>query len=977
MEINFFGKKIVLGVGDVTDEVVMENVGEENTLKSDIREDIVLDRSGEGILGNSEVVGISESIVHKSPSDIRKMIDSNEIKMSSLLDSMTVDYSIEEVYKENEDMSKDTIIGSAMELMADDCCMVNPSFNRIVKVSSSNKGLEDFLNTFLEKNINIDSRVWEWAFEIVKHGDLKLRRMEYETPGKGKNVFYENVQESYKVSRLEYLGNVLGYLDEESEEKKETGKPVLEPSDSFVHFLSTKLSNRKKVKIKVKDKDNKIREVNCYKVYGSSLVDNARYIYRVVNLLDNMLIMSRVARSTQYNIIKVEVGNASPNKTQEILMDVRRRIEGSTKLSKGRGIRSDPSPIPVNSNVYVPVREGKGDIQVDSVNESIDVKSIVDIDYFKNKLFATLRVPQAYMGFEECLHYDTIIPLLDGSYYKIGDMAKNPGMFVGKGILSCNEDGTIVPTKIVHVKVTRKNATFVRVNLDNGEYVDCTPDHLIMMRNGEFKEAGSLTSGESLMPYYERLGRDGHKEVVNNKGRGSWVVLHRHIMENVLGENIPKGLCVHHVNEVKVDNEIVNLELLTAKEHARKHWKNVERWYLKGREASRGRDTSFMKEDWYREKISKALRGRKLSKEHSERISKALKGKESNNPFKPGIDNIMCCDEVRVKQKESLREYYDNGGTTWQKSSNDLEKIAEWKDIIAKARWEGKKTSRVCDLVCSECGESFNRKLGNKEIGREVNRFCCVGHQRKFQARKNLEKINGTNVISVVSGESYINHKVVSVEVLDIVEDAYDLGVENESHSFPTVAGIFVHNSLPGTMGNSSLLKLDLRYARNVQKAQNILRNGIVELCNNYLRYRGRGVDVGNFNIILKSVTSAEDASRLEDFVSQISVFDSITTLLSEFKDYVSKPKLMYMLLKMMGLDPADIGTDEMKKLIDMIENNEIIPEKKGKKKDSELSDEELEDEEFADDELDDEEEELEEEYLDSEFKKRNKNWGR
>jgi hypothetical protein len=397
MEFNLLGLKIA--VGRDKDSVILEDNSQNITpINEVISKELFDNRDLRGntpnILGDS-VVEITEQVVNRSPDDIRKMLDSNDIKMGNLIDALKSDYSSSETYKENEEMSRDPVIGSAMELMADDCSQSNPTTNnKIVHIEAEDKKLEEFLNQFLENNIKMEKRVWEWVFEIVKHGDFKLRRREYKL-GSSNAVYYENVVEGYKVSRVEYLGKVLGYIDEENE------KPTLEKEANFIHFLNSKLPNRKKVKIKVRNKEGQLEDITCFKVGGTSLVDNARYIYRIVNLLDNMLIMSRVARSTQYNVVKVEVGNAGPTKTQEIVMDVRRRIEGSTKMSKGRGMRTDPSPIPINSNVYIPVREGKGDIVIDSVNESIDVKSIVDIDYFRNKEFATIKIPKAYLGFEE------------------------------------------------------------------------------------------------------------------------------------------------------------------------------------------------------------------------------------------------------------------------------------------------------------------------------------------------------------------------------------------------------------------------------------------------------------------------------------------------------------------------------------------------------------------------------------------------
>ena len=394
---------------DVKEEIIHE-MGEKRTIQEsgssdrEMREISISEDKRAGSYGmlNGDIQSITEASISRSPDAITKMIDSNEIKAEQLITELKSDYNLDATFKENEEMSRDSIVGSAMELVTDDVCQVNEKYKVIVHVDSPDAGLGKFLQEFLEKNVNIEDRIWEWTYEVVKHGDFKLRRREFNTGTKEKgttvkDVYYENVLEPYKVSRIEYMGKVLGYVDSEEDE----GKPTFEKPESFVHFLNSKLPRREKVKVKVKASDGKMEEVTCNKVHGVSVMDNARYIYRIVNLLDNMLIMSRVARSTQYNVVKIEVGNASPAKTQEIISDVRRSIEGSTKMKKGRGMKTDPSPIPVNSNIYIPTREGKGDIVVDSINETVDVRSITDIDYFRNKEFATIKVPKSYMGFEE------------------------------------------------------------------------------------------------------------------------------------------------------------------------------------------------------------------------------------------------------------------------------------------------------------------------------------------------------------------------------------------------------------------------------------------------------------------------------------------------------------------------------------------------------------------------------------------------
>ncbi len=97
-----------------------------------------------------------------------------------------------------------------------------------------------------------------------------------------------------------------------------------------------------------------------------------------------------------------------------------------------------------------------------------------------------------------CFTGDTLVPLLDGKSYSIRDLAKRDDEFV---VYACTDSGKVVATKATAQK-TRKNAELVKVILDNGKEIRCTPDHKFMLRDGSFIEATDLKTGESLMPLY-------------------------------------------------------------------------------------------------------------------------------------------------------------------------------------------------------------------------------------------------------------------------------------------------------------------------------------------------------------------------------------------------------------------------------------------------------------------------------------------
>ncbi|MDQ3755677.1 MAG: RtcB family protein, partial [Acidobacteriota bacterium] len=99
-----------------------------------------------------------------------------------------------------------------------------------------------------------------------------------------------------------------------------------------------------------------------------------------------------------------------------------------------------------------------------------------------------------------CFTADTLVPLVDGRSYPIGELAESGEEFL---VYSISEEQKIVVAKATARK-TRTNAPLVKVRLDNGKEIFCTPDHELMLRDGSYRAAHHLTAGTSLMPFQAR-----------------------------------------------------------------------------------------------------------------------------------------------------------------------------------------------------------------------------------------------------------------------------------------------------------------------------------------------------------------------------------------------------------------------------------------------------------------------------------------
>ncbi|HEX2739514.1 MAG TPA: RtcB family protein, partial [Rubrobacter sp.] len=98
---------------------------------------------------------------------------------------------------------------------------------------------------------------------------------------------------------------------------------------------------------------------------------------------------------------------------------------------------------------------------------------------------------------------DTKIPTLDGRSYPVKDLCEKGEEF---GVWSCKPDGKVVAAK-ARAHQTQRDAPLVRITLNNGEAVDCTPEHRFMLRDGSYLEADRLSPGASLMPFYTSVDR--------------------------------------------------------------------------------------------------------------------------------------------------------------------------------------------------------------------------------------------------------------------------------------------------------------------------------------------------------------------------------------------------------------------------------------------------------------------------------------
>lgn len=190
--------------------------------------------------------------------------------------------------------------------------------------------------------------------------------------------------------------------------------------------------------------------------------------------------------------------------------------------------------------------------------------------------------------YDACLDLNTMVPLLDGrtlSIKEISEEYKNKDVWV----YSCDpKTGKFAPGLVTWAGMTKQDQKVLKLTLDNGESIICTPDHKFPVWDKGFVEAKDLIIGESMIPYYTRekeviSGKTStYQQIFENESK-KWKFTHRLVSEwkdSVGIENEwffkeefseSKKQTIHHKNFNRYDNSPINLIRMNRDDHFKYH----------------------------------------------------------------------------------------------------------------------------------------------------------------------------------------------------------------------------------------------------------------------------------------------------------------------------------------------------------------------------------------------------------------------
>lgn len=279
-------------------------------------------------------------------------------------------------YADFQEMEATPEIASALDIYADESASQD-EVGRVLHIYSENDKIRHILEELFYDNLNVDFNLNPWARNLCKYGDFFL---------------FLDISPEYGVSG--------GIPIPVNEIEREEG---FDPEDPMaVRFRWVTQGN--KILENWQIAHFRLLGNDAFLPYGSSVIEPARRIWRQLILIEDAMLVYRVIRSPERRVFKIDVGNVPPDEVENYMQQAKSALRSSQVVDKQTGrVDLRYNPLSVDEDYFLPVRGQADGTAIDTLAGGQNTTAIEDVEYIQKKLFAALKVPKAYLGYDEML----------------------------------------------------------------------------------------------------------------------------------------------------------------------------------------------------------------------------------------------------------------------------------------------------------------------------------------------------------------------------------------------------------------------------------------------------------------------------------------------------------------------------------------------------------------------------------------------
>jgi len=268
----------------------------------------------------------------------------------------------------------------------------------ILTIHSDSKRVKSVLQDLFYNILDIQTNLPMWTRNVCKYGD---------------NFVFLKIDNKRGIIGSSQLTNI-------EIERKEEGLFPTKPEGN----LNQEPNKTKQVTFRWREKamDFNPWEIAHFRLlgddrrlpYGTSMLEKARRIWKQLLLSEDAMLVYRVVRAPERRVFKIYVGNIDDKDVDAYVQKVANKFKRQQIVDQKTGqVDLRYNTLAVDQDYFVPVRDPNAPNPIDTLAGASNLGDIADIEYIQKKLLTALRVPKAFLGFEEAVGEGKTLSLLD------------------------------------------------------------------------------------------------------------------------------------------------------------------------------------------------------------------------------------------------------------------------------------------------------------------------------------------------------------------------------------------------------------------------------------------------------------------------------------------------------------------------------------------------------------------------------------
>ena len=286
-------------------------------------------------------------------------------------------------YYDYESMEYTPEISAALDIYAEESTTTNED-GFILQIYSESSRIKGVLADLFNNRLDINTNLPMWTRNTCKYGD---------------NFVYLKLDPEKGIVGCQQLPNI-------EIERLERGMKV-KPA----HSTSEEAKSLKFV-WKVKDMEFNTWEVAHFRLlgddrklpYGTSMLEKARRVWKQLLLSEDAMLIYRTSRAPERRVFKIFVGNMDDKDVEPYIQRIANKFKRDQVVDPKTGnVDLRMNQMAVDQDFFIPVRDPAQTSPIETLAGAQNLSEIADIEYIQKKMLTALRVPKAFLGFEEAV----------------------------------------------------------------------------------------------------------------------------------------------------------------------------------------------------------------------------------------------------------------------------------------------------------------------------------------------------------------------------------------------------------------------------------------------------------------------------------------------------------------------------------------------------------------------------------------------